>query len=404
LHESYASDTSRKTKLSLSAKREKGYFVGSTVPYGYLRCSSDKYKLIVDEDIKHNVIAIFKMYLNGQSLSGIAKSLNSMGILSPIGHFVSIGIKKLPKNANEKTYINWSSASVRCVIKCNIYTGDMVQGKTTSYSYKVKKSIILPPNRWIVVKNTHESIISHKMLNDAQAILNSNRKPKSAKRALPSILAGYVYCGDCDKMMQRHTQVQRGIKYRAFRCSTSKKFGKDICSSHIIDEAMLLKLVLFTIQTHASALINTNDIIDKMSVGNKIAKTVAFYQNRISELQDELEASNSNIDSLYKDYLNKLFSATEYKKMNQRAVQYSEKVQNDISNLEQKIVETKNINHEFNFITKEFLKSQEIESLTSSLVTSLIDKIYIYENKEIRIVFKYENQLKNYNSIFANAK
>ena len=39
----------------------------------------------------------------------------------------------------------------------------------------------------------------------------------------------------------------------------------------------------------------------------------------------------------------------------------------------------------------QFVKYQNIDTLTREVVVALIDTIYIYENKKVKIVFKYQN-------------
>ena len=47
----------------------------------------------------------------------------------------------------------------------------MVQGKKTTYNYKLKNIIKKPKSEWIYVENTHEAIISKQEFDLVQSIL-----------------------------------------------------------------------------------------------------------------------------------------------------------------------------------------------------------------------------------------
>lgn len=82
-NEQYLRQVSNSTKASLKVKRKEEKYVLPQVPYGYLRSPLDKYKLIVDEDVRHIIENIFTMYLNNKSLNEIAHKLNRRGVLPP---------------------------------------------------------------------------------------------------------------------------------------------------------------------------------------------------------------------------------------------------------------------------------------------------------------------------------
>ena len=152
INDHYLTQVSISTKSSLQIKQKEGKFVGSLAPYGYLKAPYDKHKLIIDTEVKYTVVKIFSEYIEGSALSEIAKSLNNSQILSP-------GAYRARKSG--KTIISkWNSAAVRNILDQPIYTGNMVQGRTFSPNHKVKKRIPQPEDKWIIVKNTHEAIIS----------------------------------------------------------------------------------------------------------------------------------------------------------------------------------------------------------------------------------------------------
>lgn len=55
----------------------------------------------------------------------------------------------------------WSASTIRHILHNAVYIGDMVQNKENKISYKSKKVVQVPPEKWVIVKNTHEAIISY---------------------------------------------------------------------------------------------------------------------------------------------------------------------------------------------------------------------------------------------------
>lgn len=125
----------------------------------------------------------------------------------------------------------------------------MVQGKTYSYNCKINKREPLPKEKWDIVKNTHEPIIGKAVLNKVQA------------KAITSIFSGFLICEDCGKKMVRNTAYYKNealekVSYNRYVCSTSKKYGSSVCTSHIIREDTLEKILLEVIDKLI------NDIVD----------------------------------------------------------------------------------------------------------------------------------------------
>lgn len=217
-NEQYLRQVSNATKASLKIKRKEGKFVGSIVPYGYMRSREDKYKLVVDNKVKHNVESIFKWYLSNESITHIAMRLNAMNVLCPTAY------RKM-KRGQPYSNNRWSFCHIKAILQQPIYTGDMVQGRTKSYNYKVKKRTPINKGQWDIVENTHDPIISKSDFANVQVLLNSKSKPSSSKsKVAPSILSGFLYCSDCGNKLVRSTSTYNGTTYHKFICPTYKKY------------------------------------------------------------------------------------------------------------------------------------------------------------------------------------
>jgi site-specific DNA recombinase len=193
-NEQYLKQVSNSTKASLMIKRKEGKFVGSNVPYGYVRSKEDKHKLVVDDEVYKNVQSIFTWYINYVSMKEIAKRYNSKNVLPPASYSKMNNEK--PINPN----IEWSSVTIKSILTQEIYMGDMVQGKTYSYNCKINKREPLPRENWDIVKGTHAPIVSKEQFNMAQSLLMRKAKPvRSTTDTIPSIYSGFLTCSVCGK-------------------------------------------------------------------------------------------------------------------------------------------------------------------------------------------------------------
>lgn len=196
-NDQYLQQVSASTKASLKVKMEEGKFVGTLEPYGYLRSKEDKHRLVVDYCVSEHVKNIFKWYIEGASIAGIAKRLNTLNVDSP-----SVWRAKFYQRDIKRS--KWTLNHVANILKNEVYIGDMVQGKTTSPSRKVNIRVDVPKDQWIVVKNTHEPIINRKDFFIVQELLKLNTKPKETHLSTnqTSIFAGMVYCNECGKCLK----------------------------------------------------------------------------------------------------------------------------------------------------------------------------------------------------------
>lgn len=127
----------------MSGKRNnasKGTFNGARIPYGYTYSNG---VFAVNEQQAATVRSIFQRFLDGESLYGIANSLNDAGIASP-------GRKPdVPGN-------NWTHAGVRHMLDNRFYAGYIEWGDEKDH--KGEQPVIIAPETFDKVKERLTSI------------------------------------------------------------------------------------------------------------------------------------------------------------------------------------------------------------------------------------------------------
>ena len=392
-NEQYLRQVSNSTKASLKIKRKEGKFVGSKVPYGYLRSPEDKHQLIVDESVRDIVVGIFDMYLNYMGFVSIAKKLNREGVLPPSQHYNEI------KGVDINSDASWNSTAVKNIIKQPILTGNMVQGRTVSYSHKLKKRVPLPEDKWTVVEGTHEAIIDKDTYDIAQNIMAKKSRPTIRKQKTPpSVLAGFLVCGDCNSIMQRTMSTHKGKKYYHMICGTYKKLGKASCSNHLVSEGKIEEVLLATINKLIEVMADTEKVF-KENRRKEASRLKTKFRQEVNKLSAERNRIASLKAELYGDYKEEIISLEDYKDMRLRFERKQENLDLKISKLNDDIFQLENNNMYSTDAAQTFMKYSGVKEITRELLGDLIDSIIVDSDKNIKIIFKFQDEISKYTEI-----
>ena len=287
MNDEYARDISNKVRSVYRTKALNGEFVGGTTPYGYTKNPENKYQLIIDKDEEKNIKLIFKKYLDGDGVIKICKYLNDNKILcrKEIQRRKKKNISLEP-DADSIKY-KWSKSTIGKILTNETYIGNVVQNRTTSVSYKNHKVIYRPRNEWIVVKNTHEPIISKEDFNKVQQIFqerNSERKPATGL----TIFYGKLKCADCGSGMCKMEDSRRGRFYSNYYCRNYKTTSSS-CSPHKIKPSELNHLVLQSVLTQIKLVVDLEKAIQKLKDNGATRELEQKYRNNINKIENDIE-------------------------------------------------------------------------------------------------------------------
>ena len=238
INEWYAKDTSKKIRSVLKAKGNSGKHLSVIPPFGYKKDPNDKEKWIIDEDAAQIVRKIYRLYLDGNTMGGIARMLTAEGIETPKLYAENRGIK----HYKAATYPEiWSRISVEYILSNYEYTGSTVNFKTKRKSFKNKKQWIQSKEDWAVFEGTQEAIIDKETFETVQKMRGTKRA--YTKFNEDNIFSGLLYCADCGgRMTIRRRKEDR--RKDAFICSTYRKKKKNLCTEHAIKVSALDQIVL----------------------------------------------------------------------------------------------------------------------------------------------------------------
>ena len=381
MNDSYCRDISIKVRSNLEAKRRSGQFVGTRVVFGYMRSPDNKNQLVIDPEAASVVQEIFKWKVEGLSPAQIADQLNTANVPSPIEYKKAKGSKQRTCFQTKQVAL-WSAVAIYRILKNEIYTGTLVQGKTTSPNHKVKKTVAKPSNEWSRTENAHDPIIAPSQFDLVQRLMQDDtRSPVGAKGVHP--FSGKIFCADCGSPMVRRVTRTGGHEYAYFICGGNK--NDKSCSSHSIKESVVYDTVLAVVQGHIAAAMDMADAltqIDNLAWENreleKINAKIAF--------QEEIIDKNRRLKTgAYEDFKSDFISRDEYKIYTARFDQQIAEATETIMSLTGERNSVMGGLAEQQGWLAQFKEYENIQELTRRAVVSLIEYVRVNEDKEIEV-------------------
>ena len=193
----------------------------------------------------------------------IADKLNEDGVPIPSDYYYA----KLGKPNPRRTRHMWSPETVRQILHNYTYLGHLVQLRTRTVSYKNHKVIKNDDEDMIVVKNTHEPIVSQELWDRVREIEQSVSQGKRNSSGYVANLSSLIYCQDCgNKVRLAWNNTTNGSKKKPrkylrhnYNCTSYMKFGKRYCPSHYIKMQDMDAIVLEDIRSLAQLVVEDEE-------------------------------------------------------------------------------------------------------------------------------------------------
>ena len=397
INDEYCRDISNKIRSVLTMKKRRGEYVSAFTPYGYIKDPKDVHHLIIDEDAARVVRMIYQWSLEGCGRKKIAKKLNAMGILNPLGHKRLELNKKVGGKSKKdgKLSYAWDMTVLQRILEDQTYCGDTVQNRGKLISYKVHKHIKNPREEWIIVKDTHEAIIDRDTWEKVQDAINC-RDTRVCKTGYLTYFAGHIKCADCGRAMCKNPSGYYKGKprpYYYYVCSTYKQRSIDLCTSHNIRNTILEESVLEAIKLQVNLIVDFEKTLNDIKQISNIDYRIETMNDRIKRLNQKLEKQKQLRKMTYEDWKLGNISEDEYKEYSESYTNSINQIQENIENIKEELSKFEKNDDNIVWINK-FTKYKNITKLSKEVVDELIDDIYVHEGKEITIKFKYEDEYK----------
>ena len=385
MNDMYAKDISKKVKSSLHSRMKDGLYVSGRCPFGYMKDPNNKNHLIINEEQASVVRLIFDLALRGKTYHFIAGELTKRKIKTPASYYNYVWNTKCSSKCISKELGVWVDTTIKSILTNGIYVGDSVQGKTKKINYKLKKTVKTNPNDYIIVKNTHEAIIDRDTFEFVQKLLPKNIKRPDKKRFY--LLDGLLYCGDCKHRITIRYQNKTGRSYTM--CDYYRTYSKyHFCTTHTNNYETLESVILDNIKDVCEKYLDKNKIKD--SIGNiKFEDNTLKLKKQIESLELTNNKLTENLDKTYIDRLKGIIDESQYLRISENIKKEISDNKKYIDNIKNKQIYSNKIdNKKIEKYIDEFLL---IENPTRELIINLVEKIYIYQDKRIDIIFTFKN-------------
>ena len=378
MNEYYAKDISKKRRIVNKMKGNAGVPL-SPPPYGYIKNPDDPRFWVVEPEAAEVVRRIYRMALEGYGLAEIAARLAADGVVNPTYYWRSRGTSRGgSKSTVEPT--KWGHTTVKKILTLQEYCGDVINFKSYSKSYKMKKRIENPEENRAIFLNVHEAIIDRQTWEKVQALQKGTRRKKTTVTQAPSVFSGLLKCPECGGNLNFHfNQNNHDIKF--FSCQNHNSGYRKCSKTHYIRLDFLEQVVLYEVKRLACfASEYENDFIKAM-IGRsaKVAENTALRKQR--EL-DALTARDRELDMLferlYEDNVAGKIDDARFAKMSKRYEQEQGENAKKIKALRLELKKDESKRMDIDDFLETVRRYTDATTITKRMVAELIDHIEVY--------------------------
>ena len=380
MNDMYAKDISKKIRSVKHDKQRKGQFIGGKPLFGYKMHPTEKNRIVPDELAVPLVQRIFAMALEGVSCRQIAARLNEEHVPTP-ATYAGLTI------SNPGPYAGlWSSERISDMLQNETYIGNMVQGRSVKISYKSKKCVKQPRDKWVVVEGTHEPIIDTETFQKVQMLVRSRKTTQVRKYDF--LLKGLIFCHECGYplcVINRKNAAGEDVLY--FVCRTYQRFTKaGVCTSHAIKESTVTAAVIDQIQKVCQKYLDADALLPVAEAEVEKARQAERHENERQALRGRIEKLTADLDRTYMDKLNGLLAEADFDRIYGRIKQERRSLEDQLASMEEPDATPEKREEQAKALVRRFIDTAWVNR---ELLVSLIERVELTENKQIIIRFRF---------------
>ena len=203
------------------------------------------------------------------------------------------------------------------------------------------------------------------------------------------LFANLVYCSNCNMSMKK--TGAKGHEY--LTCRTYQYAGEEHCTrGRSISFKALEDIVLAVIQSQIGLVADLQAIVTEINARPEINKQSLRINQLLENCQRDFEKETHILDSSYYDRKNGDISKEQYQRIREEAEKRLEQLRATLQNLAaEQLRAAKGIKANNEYFER-FLKYQNVEQLDRLMLVELINKIYIDEDKSVKVEFNFSDQ------------
>ena len=372
----YAQDASKKIKTSFQSKALNGEYIGFQKIYGYV--IDENKKLILDREPAEIVRKIFEMRSQGTTYDAIAKYLNDEKILVPRLYF------KYNKLRHDKTILEmnmWTRTILNKMINNEQYTGKLIFGRYKMDKIRGKTATKVPRDKWIIVENAHESIVSDELFSKTKSKESKSRKGVTLGTTL---FSGKVVCGCCGR--NYYIWSKNHVLFCQTPTLTENNPG---CYDKKIREDDLIALIDDTIKT---VTLRSKEKLAKFK--DEVIISTSELNSLKRELQievDRLDRLKRNKEKLFQKLMDAQVTDDEYMRLSTELEREQMAVEDEIKELNKKQKNVLAKKNEKETTIKVYKEIGAIKKIDRKVVEKLIKKMIVSKDGRVEVIWNYKD-------------
>jgi len=310
---------------------------------------------------------IYRLFVEGQTPSAIAKHLTCTGIPTPA----------------KKT--NWQASTVRSILTNEKYKGDAILQKTFCVDFLTKK---MKPNEGEVpqyyVENSHPAIIAPAVFDEVQLELEPRRQCKYTYRG--DCFSSHIICGKCGAFYgSKVWHSNDPYRHTVWRCNGKYRNERICITPHLTEDEIktaFVKAINQMVSSKAEVLREYRQIIGQLT-------DTAALEDELAHQREEYEVVEGLLRRLIAENAHKVMDQEEYSRRKTALQERYETTQQKIAFLEKQCNEQKVHREQLGAFLDMVAERQDLlEEFDEHLWRMTVETMTIYSKEKMVFRFK----------------
>lgn len=327
------------------------------------------------------VVEIFSLIIAGYNASEVARILNERKIPTRVQNQWKNGINYVPVH-NKGDYM-WDNSEVIAIVQNEQYKGIMIQNKCETVGFGDNKKVRKRNKEdWSVVEGAIPRIVSDEMFDEVNKMLRVEARgiEKSTKKRKKNLFI-CPYCG-------RKLMNSSAVCTPKLLCPKRRMVRTGECQQIFMLKSEAQDKVLEITKEICRTLIQE----EELKRASKDKRKVTSDEYLISELKAEYDRISNSTVSCYQSYREGKYTKEEYVQLRKTNQELLADLENQISDLQEKAANQEPDTEEK---IEQLTQYSMLEQYDGDVLSNIIDKVLIYNDKDIEVVFKGENFIRN---------
>lgn len=380
----YCKDLSKKVRSGVETIWKSGRSTSGRPAFGYIRDPDNKYNWIIDPEAAATVRRIFDMAAGGSGYQHILSVLNEEGIPTPGQYREEKGhVKKVNRKVADSEW-KWTYENIWKILKTYEYTGALVQKKISRITVGRNNSRRVPDDERIVIEGHHEPIVDKETYYKGRALVKEHKRG-GVVGSDDFPLREVLYCGNCGLRLYKPRSLESYVI-----CKHKAVIGKHSACND--SRYRLDKIETIVRRSLRAQLLQLEQLRDQLE---QKKNDMPDYGKQAKKLKMQIKSLEEKKSRLYELYAEEEIDKETYLKQRNE-------VKSQLDDLKERILaitlpdesdeETLQEASHYIRLAEQLFTSND---LTEELVEAFIERINIYDEDHMEIIFKFNDLLRS---------